>query len=102
MSKITKHDAILSLIPGAEVVWIEETDKIEWINPSKSPVTDEQIQNELERLISIEPIKATKANRAIAYQSESDPLFMKYQRGEATEGEWVAKVEEIKSRYPYT
>ena len=39
--------------------------------------------------------------RASAYQKESDPLFMKYQRGTATQEEWLAKVEEIKLRYPY-
>lgn len=39
-------------------------------------------------------------NRAAAYQAESDPLFFKWQRGEATEQEWLNKIEEIKSRYP--
>lgn len=35
-----------------------------------------------------------------AYQAESDPLFFKYQRGEATEQEWLDKVAEIKARFP--
>ena len=38
--------------------------------------------------------------RAKAYRAESDPLFFKFQRGEATKEEWLAKVSEIKSRYP--
>lgn len=38
--------------------------------------------------------------RAEAYRLESDPLFFKSQRGEATMEEWIAKVEEIKLRYP--
>lgn len=38
--------------------------------------------------------------RQLAYQSESDPLFFKAQRGEATMAEWQAKVAEIKARYP--
>jgi hypothetical protein len=38
--------------------------------------------------------------RKIAYRNESDPLFFKAQRGEATMDEWKTKVEEIKSRYP--
>lgn len=42
---------------------------------------------------------AKKAARAEAYRVESDPLFFKAQRGEATMDEWLAKVEEIKSRY---
>ena len=40
------------------------------------------------------------AARAAAYRDESDPLFFKSQRGEATMQEWLAKVQEIKARYP--
>lgn len=39
-------------------------------------------------------------NRKVAYISEADPLFFKYQRGEITEQEWLDKVAEIKLRYP--
>lgn len=35
-----------------------------------------------------------------AFQAESDPLFFKWQRGEATEQEWLDKIQEIKERYP--
>ena len=41
---------------------------------------------------------ADKAARAEAYRTESDPLFFKAQRGEATMEEWIAKVAEIKAR----
>lgn len=41
-----------------------------------------------------------KQNRINAYRDESDPLFFKWQRGEATEQEWLDKVAEIKARYP--
>jgi hypothetical protein len=39
-------------------------------------------------------------NRAKAYAVESDPLFFKAQRGEATQEEWLAKIAEIKQRFP--
>ena len=42
-----------------------------------------------------------EAARLAAYQSESDPLFFKWQRGTATEAEWLAKREEIRTRFPY-
>lgn len=42
-----------------------------------------------------------KQLRADAYSKESDPLFFKYQREEATKEEWLAKVNEIVARYPY-
>jgi hypothetical protein len=38
--------------------------------------------------------------RQEAYQTESDPLFFKAQRGEGTMEEWRAKIAEIKSRFP--
>jgi hypothetical protein len=40
--------------------------------------------------------------RAEAYRNESDPLFFKTQRGEATTEQWLEKVTEIKARYPTT
>jgi hypothetical protein len=45
---------------------------------------------------------SSRAARKVAYIDESDPLFFKVQRGEATLEEWLAKIEEIKSRYPTT
>jgi hypothetical protein len=38
--------------------------------------------------------------RQSAYATESDPLFFKWQAGEATEAEWKAKRDEIRARYP--
>lgn len=35
-----------------------------------------------------------------AYRREADPIFFKAQRGEATMEQWLAKVAEIKARYP--
>jgi hypothetical protein len=42
-----------------------------------------------------------KALRETAYKIESDSLFFKAQRGEATVQEWQNKVAEIKARFPY-
>lgn len=59
-------------------------------------------------LIKVDPVKVAQvqtakaqAERARAYKQEADPLFFKYQRGEATEQEWLTKVDEIRARYPY-
>jgi hypothetical protein len=56
-----------------------------WIDPP-APLPSKEVQS---------------AARAEAYRNESDPLFFKAQRGEATMGEWLALVAEIKMRYPY-
>jgi hypothetical protein len=45
-------------------------------------------------------VNACEANRRKAYQAESDPLFLKWQRGEAKEQEWLDKIQEIKDRFP--
>jgi hypothetical protein len=45
--------------------------------------------------------RGIESNRRSAYQQEADPLYFMWKRGDATEEEWLAKIEEIKSRYPY-
>jgi hypothetical protein len=42
-----------------------------------------------------------ESKRQSAYTAEADPLFFKWQAGEATEAEWLAKREEIRARFPY-
>ena len=42
-----------------------------------------------------------KRRRAAAYVAETDSLFFKSQRGEATVQEWQDKIAEIKARFPY-
>jgi hypothetical protein len=41
------------------------------------------------------------AKRQAGYQSTSDPIFMQYQRGEATEQEWLDAVQAVKDAHPY-
>ena len=53
-------------------------------------VTAEEAQKKLEQI---------QAQRKVAYIEEADPLFFKYQRGEATKQEWLDKVTEIKERF---
>jgi hypothetical protein len=58
-------------------------------------LTGEEIaQQQADRAAKIE------AQRAEAYRTESDPLFFKSQRGEATQQQWLDKVAEIKARFP--
>ena len=42
-----------------------------------------------------------KQKREAAYKAEADPINFMYQRGEATQEEWLAKVADIKARFPY-
>jgi hypothetical protein len=51
-------------------------------------------QKSTEEIANIE-----KSLRAEAYKEESDPIFFKAQRGEASMDEWINKINEIKTRY---
>jgi hypothetical protein len=44
---------------------------------------------------------AVTVARQFAYQQTADPIFMQYQRGEATEKEWLDAVEAVKDANPY-
>ena len=46
------------------------------------------------------PQPDTAALRRAAYAAEADPVFFLAQRGEATQAEWLAKIAEIRARYP--
>ena len=48
----------------------------------------------------IETMTIPKYQRKAMYKLEADSIFFKAQRGEATMEEWLAKVAEIKERYP--
>jgi len=39
--------------------------------------------------------------RQSAYQQTADPLFFEYQRGDATEQEWLDAVQAVKTAHPY-
>ena len=44
--------------------------------------------------------KEMETKRLATYRNESDPLMFKWQRGEATQQEWLDAVASIKARYP--
>jgi hypothetical protein len=51
---------------------------------------------EINRQAEIETIKQLKE---AAFRNEADPLFFKFQRGEATKEQWLEKVNEIRKRF---
>ena len=63
---------------------------MDWFK-TKEQVEQESKESELEQV---------ETNRRNAYRNEADPLFLKWQRGEATEQEWLDKIAEIKERFP--
>jgi len=41
------------------------------------------------------------ADRQAAYRDDSDPVFFDFQRGEATEQDWLDAVQAVKDAHPY-
>lgn len=97
---INKAEAILALVPGAEVLVVNNSE-VTWIKPSEAPVTEEEIAAQMAKMQAEEQVNQVKRLREGAYRRESDGLFFKAQRGEGSMEDWQAKVQEIKLRYPY-
>ena len=73
---------------------------LDWKDDSPKP-TEKEIKDawkDIEQDLIKERIQR---RRREDYQLESDPLFFKYQRGDAEKSEWLDKVQEIKDRHPY-
>lgn len=61
----------------------------------RRPLNEQELaEREAARIASIDE------QRRAAYASESDPVFFRWQRGEATQQEWLDKIAEIKTRFP--
>jgi len=72
----------------------------EYILPGLVAITEaeaEVIRQPQPLVLTVDQIKL---QRQYAYQTESDPLFFKAQRGEVQVSEWTAKVDEIRTRFP--
>ena len=94
---LTEGDSVTRDADGASIPADEGNrdwrEYLEWVDAGNTaapyvpePVTVEQVE----------------AQRRQAFQQEADPLFFKWQRGEATEQEWLDKVQQTRERYPYT
>jgi len=92
---ITKIDAILSLVPGAEVSVTGET--VQWHKPSVASVTDAQIATELARLQAQYGANEYQRQRAREYPSIPDQLDTLYHSGLDA---WKAQIKTVKDKFP--
>ena len=92
---------LLRRYPGSE--WALNGDSysgLTWLSEGDAP-TEAELSAEWAQVEYEVAFEAVETARQAAYQKESDPLFFSYQRGEATELEWLAAVEAVKTAYPY-
>ena len=80
-----------------------ETDGTVWLGtdddrtyPDPAPIHVEYAQ-----LVAQQPHKSVEHARLVAYEQTSDPIFFKWQRGDATEAEWREAVAKVKADNPY-
>lgn len=75
-------------------------DSLQWLSDDPKPTQAEldalwpQVQYESQ-------VAEVETARLAAYEKESDPLYFKWQRGDATEAEWRAAVAKVKADNPY-
>jgi hypothetical protein len=101
---MTDYPAVLTaLYPGAEWSLSGDTyDGLTWLDDSPKPTKKKlddawpQVQHDLE----VARIRAERANR---YNAETDPIYLKVQRGEDghTLESWKAAVDAIRADLPY-
>ena len=71
---INKVDALQSLRPGAE--WVLRGDDLEWLDKNQTEPTSAEIDAEITRLQTIEPMKADIA-KAKEYLADTDWVVVK-------------------------
>jgi hypothetical protein len=99
---MTDYPAVLTaLYPGAE--WSlngDSYDGLTWLSegvaPSQAELDAAWPQVQYDRAYA-----QVEAARHAAYIADADPLFFSWQRGEATEQEWLAAVQAVKDAHPY-
>jgi hypothetical protein len=97
--EITK--ILIARFPGC--LWTLNGDDysgLDWQDDSKKPTEAELLAlwPEVEAQFLREQVEEARAQ---AYRETSDPIFFQYQRGDATEAEWLAAVAEVKAAHPY-
>jgi len=99
---VTDYTAVLNANHANER-WVlrgDNYDGLTWLSDTPKPTQAEldaawpQVQYEQQRA-------EIETQRRNAYTQEADPLFFSYQRGEATEQDWLDAVESIRTRFPY-
>ena len=95
MNTVTKLQAIISLVPGAEVTVRGE--EVEWYNPSTAPVTESQIAAEITRLQAVYVANEYQRKRAAEYPSIADQLDKIFHDGI---DEWKETIQAVKDKYP--
>ena len=92
---------LIAKFQGAE--WTLDGDDyagLTWLSDSPKP-SEKELEALWPQVQYDSAYKAVETARAQAYRETSDPIFFEYQRGDATEAEWLGAVQAVKDAHPY-
>ena len=93
---------LLAQYPGAE--WTlegEDYDGLTWLDDTPKPTKKalEAAWPEVEHARAMEAVRIAR-HQAYAAPDGADAIFLQYQRGDATEQEWLDAVQAVKDAHP--
>lgn len=87
--------------PGAQWTLDGDTyDGLTWLDDTPQP-TQAELDAAWPKVDYDNQVAAVEQARLTAYEQQSDPIFFKWQRGDATELEWREAVAKVKAENPY-
>jgi hypothetical protein len=89
---------VLCAVDEHGLVTVIEPNHSQWADLSSRDNIQDCSAGTSQLVAEIESLAMQRQKQA-AYQAESDPLFFKWQAGEITREEWLAKRNQIKERY---
>jgi len=78
----------------------DDYEGLEWLDDTPKP-TKKALEALWPEVQHARAVASVERARQAAYQETADPLFFEYQRGDATEAEWLAAVQAVKDAHPY-
>ena len=98
----TDYAAVLTAnYPGAQWTLNGDTyDGLTWLDDTPKP-SQKELDDAWSQVDYANQCATVEAARLLAYEQTSDPLYFKWQRGDATEAEWLAAVAQVKADNPY-
>lgn len=78
----------------------DKYDGLTWLSDTPKP-TQAELDAAWPQINYNNQCAAVEQARLVAYEQQSDPVFFKWQRGDATEAEWREAVAKVKAENPY-
>jgi ABC-type nitrate/sulfonate/bicarbonate transport system substrate-binding protein len=84
------------------VVTGNDYEGLEWLNDSPKP-TEKELADAWPEVQQAREVEAVRLARHTAYAAPDGPdaIFLQYQRGDATEKQWLDAVKAVKKAHPY-